>query len=63
MTMRQTNGGDGMVLASQRVLRPDGGFAPATIHIDTGRITAVEDRISPQAEQVDLAIVPGYVDT
>lgn len=52
-----------MVLASQRVLRPDGGFAPATIHIDAGRITAVEDRISPQAEQVDLAIVPGYVDT
>ena len=52
-----------MVLASQRVLRPDGGLAPATIHIDAGRITAVEDRISPQAEQVDLAIVPGYVDT
>lgn len=48
-----------MVLASQRVLRPDGGFAPATIHIDVGRPSRWG--IDPRAEQVGLVIVAEYV--
>lgn len=52
-----------MLMSSQRVLRPDGALAPATIHIEGDRIVAVDDAVLPEAEVVDLVILPGYVDT
>lgn len=56
-----------MILRSRRVVTP-GGIAPAAVHVDGERITAITDydRVAPGADVEDFgdwAIMPGIVDT